>query len=95
MAELFANSGDPDQMPHSVASDVGLHFLPITLLWVSRLQWVNKMSTLTGHFLLSPREWEKRDSSSSRKIVKDVGKKANDSAETVVPTCSLPQKIEY
>ena len=32
MAKLFANSGDPDQMPHSVASDLGLHFLPVTLL---------------------------------------------------------------
>ena len=40
IAELFANSGDPDQMPHSVASDLGLHCLPITLLGVSRLQWV-------------------------------------------------------
>ena len=25
------NSGDPDQMPHDVASDLGLHFLPIPL----------------------------------------------------------------
>ena len=30
MAKLFANNGDPDQMPHSVASDLGLHCLPIT-----------------------------------------------------------------
>ena len=41
MAKLFANSGDPDQMPHSAASDMGLRFLLITLLRVSRLQWVN------------------------------------------------------
>ena len=40
MVELCANSGDPDQMPHSVASDLGLHCLPVTLLGVSRLQWV-------------------------------------------------------
>ena len=40
MATLFANSGDPDQMPHSVASDLGLHCLPITLLRVSRIQLV-------------------------------------------------------
>ena len=40
MAKLFANSGDPDQMPRSVASDLGLHCLPITLLRVSRLQLV-------------------------------------------------------
>ena len=28
MVELFANSGDPDQTPHSAASDLGLHCLP-------------------------------------------------------------------
>ena len=32
MVELFANSGDPDQMPHYVASDLGLHCLPVTLV---------------------------------------------------------------
>ena len=40
MAKLFANSGDPDQTPRSAASDLGLHCLPVTLLRVSRLQWV-------------------------------------------------------
>ena len=40
MVELFANSGDPDQMLWSVASDLGLHCLPNTLLGISRLQWV-------------------------------------------------------
>ena len=35
MVELFANSGDPDQMPHSAAFDLGLHCLPVTLLGVS------------------------------------------------------------
>ena len=39
MAKLFANSGDPDQMPHFVASDLGLHCLPVTLLGVPRLKW--------------------------------------------------------
>ena len=42
MTELFANSGDPDQMLHSAAFDLGLHCLPITPLGVSRLQWVNQ-----------------------------------------------------
>ena len=46
MVELFANSGDPYQMPHSAASDLGLHCLPITLLVVSRLQWVTLKGTL-------------------------------------------------
>ena len=44
MVELFANSGDPDQMPCSVASDLsdlGLHFSPFTLLGVYRLQWLD------------------------------------------------------
>ena len=40
MAKLFANSGDPDHTPRSAASDLDLHCLPITLLQVSRLQWV-------------------------------------------------------
>ena len=48
MVELFANSGDPDQMPHSAASDLGLHCLAITLLGISRLQWVNVLLCLVG-----------------------------------------------
>ena len=40
MAEVFANSEDPDQMPHSAESDLGLHCLPNTLSGVSRLPWV-------------------------------------------------------
>ena len=43
MTKLFANSGDPDQTLHSAASDMCLHCLPITLLRVSRLQWVNNV----------------------------------------------------
>ena len=43
-AKLLANIGDPDQMPHlNVASDLGLHCLPIILIGVSRLQWVNPL----------------------------------------------------
>ena len=38
MDKLFANSGDPDQ-----TSDLGLHCLPVTLLRVSRLQWVKRV----------------------------------------------------
>ena len=48
MAKLFANSGDPDQTLHSAASDLGLHCLPITLLRVSRLQWVILESYMYG-----------------------------------------------
>ena len=46
MAKLFANSGDPDQTPRSVESDLGLHCLPITHLRVSRLQWVKRNISL-------------------------------------------------
>ena len=47
MANLFVNSGDPDQTLHSAASDLGLHCLPITLLRVSRLQWVKNEVNVT------------------------------------------------
>ena len=45
-------SGEPDQTPRSVASDLGLHCLPITLLRVSRLQWVNIVLYCFGLHLL-------------------------------------------
>ena len=41
MAKLFANSGKPDYTPHSALSDLGLCYLPITLLGISILKWVN------------------------------------------------------
>ena len=36
MEILLANSADLDQMPRNVASDLGLHSLPMTLLRVPR-----------------------------------------------------------
>ena len=48
MAEVVANSEDPDQTPHSAVSDLGLNYLPITLLRVSRLQWVKALITATA-----------------------------------------------
>ena len=48
MAKLFANSGDPDQRPRSAASDLGLHCLPISLLRVSQLQWVNAVECVSS-----------------------------------------------
>ena len=47
MVALFANSGNPDQTPHTAASDLGLHCLPITLLGISRLQWVKSNEHFT------------------------------------------------
>ena len=46
MARLFANSGDPDQLPFSAASDLDLHSLPINLLGISRLKWVKCLDLL-------------------------------------------------
>ena len=36
-----ANSVDPDQMLCSAMSDLGLHCLPMSLVWDARLKWVN------------------------------------------------------
>ena len=38
---INANSVDPDQTQHSVASDLSLHCLATTHLRVSRIKWVN------------------------------------------------------
>ena len=35
-----ANSVDPDQMPHTAASDQGLHCLPMSLLWDTKHIWI-------------------------------------------------------
>ena len=51
MVELFANSGDPDQTLHSAASNLPLHCLPISLLGVSRLQWVS--NSRIDHYVAS------------------------------------------
>ena len=37
---MEANSGDPDQTPHSVASDLGLHYLPMSHKKDARHIWV-------------------------------------------------------
>ena len=36
---LLANNVDPDQLLHYMASYLGLHCLPMTLLQVSRYEW--------------------------------------------------------
>ena len=41
LSEFNANNVDPDQMPHSAASDLGQHCLPMSLLWDARLKWVD------------------------------------------------------
>ena len=43
---MLAGTVDPDQLPHHVASDLGLHCLPMTLLRVSRYEWAKVMFIL-------------------------------------------------
>ena len=38
--KIFANHENPDQKPHSAASDLSVHCLQVTNLGVSRLKWV-------------------------------------------------------
>ena len=43
---MQANSGDPDQTPQSVASDLGLHYLPMSHKKDARPIWVKNAITL-------------------------------------------------
>ena len=58
MAKLFAKSGYPDQMLHSVVSDLGLKYLPNTYLEVSRLKLVKDLLNLRNQktAILQPSE---------------------------------------
>ena len=60
MTKLFVNGGVPDQRPHSVASDLGLHCLPVTLLGICSLIWVKgwtKIQTKTRSDSLITNNW--------------------------------------
>ena len=46
---MQANSGDPDQTPHSVASDLGLHCLPMSYKKHARHIWVKNAVILLSH----------------------------------------------
>ena len=43
---MKANGGDPDQTPHSVVSDLGLHYLPMYHKKDSRHIWVKNAISL-------------------------------------------------
>ena len=43
------NSGDPDQTPHSVASDLGLHCLPMSHKKDARHIWIKNAIILLSH----------------------------------------------
>ena len=50
ISELNANGVDPNQTPRSAASDLGLHCLPMSLLWDAGLKWVN-LGTFQLHII--------------------------------------------
>ena len=52
MAKLFANSGDPDETPHSAASDLGLHCFQITLLGSPDYNGLNRSHMTCRYFSL-------------------------------------------
>ena len=61
MPVVNANSVDPDQTPHSAASDLGVHCLPVSHLWDARHKWVKgraqfktKPCFIAKSLLLSP-----------------------------------------
>ena len=47
ISEFYANSVDHDRTPHSAASDLGLHFLLMSLLWDAGLELVDEANS--GH----------------------------------------------
>ena len=54
MAKPFAKSGDPEQAPFSVASDLDLHCLSFTLLEVSDCNGLNYTSKIFNTSILLP-----------------------------------------
>ena len=55
---MQANSGDPDQTPHSVASHLGLHCLPMSHKKDARHIWVKNAIILLSHNIRVPEIWE-------------------------------------
>ena len=53
---MQANSGDPDQTPHSVASDLGLYYLPMSHKKDARHIWVENQLYCLSH--KNCRNWE-------------------------------------
>ena len=52
-----AKSVHPDQTPHSAASDLGLLFLPMSLLWDTRYKWINFNPFTSKFFDLNFLDW--------------------------------------
>ena len=66
-------------MPHFAASDLGLHCLPITLMWVSRLEWVKFgiIAELLPFREMSREIWKFSESMKSQGILKKVREVTN------------------
>ena len=73
MAKVFANSEEPDQAPRSAASDLGLHCLPVTLLRVSRIQWVKGKYCDVAHLLYCSEEYKHKSSHEGTLILRAPG----------------------
>ena len=56
-----ANSLDPDQTPHSAASDLGLGCLPMSHLWDARHKWVNTGKFTSTWLLKEPKLWSLKE----------------------------------
>ena len=55
-SELNTNGVDPDQTSHSVASDLGLHYLTMSFLWDARHKWVKVAFVLLLEVVYSKRK---------------------------------------
>ena len=53
---MQANSGDPDQTPHSVASDLGLRYLPMSHIKDARHIWVK--NAIFAYLIRVAEVWE-------------------------------------
>ena len=49
---MYVNSGEPDQTPHPVASDLDLHCLPMSHKKDTRLLWVNHRNCTFSHCMI-------------------------------------------
>ena len=85
MVALFADSGDPDQMPHSGASDLGLHCLPFTLLGVSSLQWAKVEHKSGLPVALYHEFWSKLPAFQDEVFIQKTNKQKHNKKKTTLP----------
>ena len=50
---MFANSGEPDQMPRFAVPDLVLHYLPMSHKKDARLIWVKKQDNFVLMWLIT------------------------------------------